>query len=229
MSYKIEDSSPVLAEWNETDTSQFTMVQGNGNGGVGVGGDWTLAVSTMAGSDLPALSVTANNADPTGFAIWTFDDADPALWKWFMLDWWATHQQSASGNNMYVGMLLNYEDNNHWMAIRFAGTDDYDLFGRNNGVAYSTSFVAQAIVEDTAFGNPVRIACRCGWASAVDNPWVIATMADPFSSNASGRILASAANASWNGLGAYAPKVGIVAENYSAADTEYTTFRILKR
>lgn len=227
--------SLVLAQWNEVDTSEWTQVMGNGIGGVGIAGDWTLSASSFADTDMPALRIDLNvaNADP---AMWLFNGpADPASWDAeFLIDFWATI--SASGvEAIEIGIVYYYEDNDHWLAVNQFQIDDLAVEGINGASGQLVSavvddrFVCTSINEDNGTGDhvPVRIWLRRATGATLPS----ATMWTPdlySQAGVHGAVFpASLADADWLALGAYAHKIGIYARNRTGTGPAYdlTRFR----
>lgn len=217
--------------WNSLDVSQFTLVRGNGVGGHGVAGDHVISRGTFPNDDAPAIVLTTPGT--TNHALWLFNDfAGPAPTS-LRFCWRGLNGTLDSHRE---GFAFYYEDTDHWlMALR---TDGSDL----SLGAYQTSFSARpdfgkvadvAANRDTTYGDTFAANVHYRVASGVQKPWAIARAGGHASAGygetglplsrttAFGDGSAVAADASWTGIGSYAPRMGLFVEGGGVAGTMY--------
>jgi hypothetical protein len=228
---------PWIHRWNGVVTSPFTQVLGNGIGGVGVAGDWTLTAGTFPNDEAPALAITNVNAvsgaAPAADAIWLFNDFEGGLPERFYAGWRNTWITS---NACDIGVIPYYEDNDHYFLVwRNSGTA-YSLYGKNGSGFYTNQQISQVAdadaQRDTTFGD--IMGCT-GWyrkARRNEGPAITLKAGGPFTPSYSGtggvakKIFTrahagSGADASWDTLSRYRPRIGIFVRGGGVSDTDY--------
>lgn len=224
----------VLVEWNQADVSEFTQVMGNGIGGVGSAGEWSISASTFPDTEVPAIRVDMLGASASP-ALWLFDGATPEDWGTeFMIDWWATIN-GGGGDAVELGLVFYYEDNDHWLSANQYLIDDIAIEGNNGAsgtllsMVLDDRFVLTSINEDNGTGDriPITIWLRRATASVLP----AATVMTPIEYRVAGVHGAvfppSVADSDWLSLGTYAHKIGIYARNRvgTGPGHDFTRFR----
>jgi len=231
------DYTPLIHAWNGVDTSQFTQVLGNGIGGVGTAGDWTLVATTFPNDDAPALAITNVNAvtgaAPAADAIWVFNDYEGGLPERFYVGFRNTWITTDACD---LGVIPYYEDNDHYFLVWRGTSTTYSLYGKNGTGFYTNrdiGSVADATAQrDTTFGD---IFGFTGWyskASRANFAAITVKAGDPFNPTWSGtggiakRIhaaghAASAADATWKTLSEFRPRLGIFVRGGGVTGTDY--------
>lgn len=234
----VTEADTVLYRWNGTDTSQLTQVRGNGIGGAGSPGDWTLTATTWPNDDAPALAITnvtsVGGAYPGSDALWLFDYEGPLPSRYQV-----TFRKSflSASPAFDLGVVVYYLDPDHYITVVPGAVTDLYLAGRN-GV--SADFAGQSIgnvysssaERDVVYGSFYAATCWYRRARQSFGPSITAKMGGTFTPTYAGagaiakrsRIAAiqeAGTVASWGIQNDYTPRIGLWARGFSSAGTDY--------
>jgi hypothetical protein len=221
----------LIHAWNETDLSQLTLVAGNGVGGVGVAGDWTLAFDSFPSDDAPALKFTNNNAN-TNAALWLFNDFLSPLPELFSFTY---RNLLETGGAADFGLILYYEATDNYFGVRRAGLNGVSLLRQDAGghslQKIGRLFDLPSANRDVTYGELVAGTVRIQQATSSAKPWMSGRMGGEALSgwgesaltevHRAGGFTQASANASWLGLGSYTPRLGVLVYGAGATGDEY--------
>jgi hypothetical protein len=214
-----------LWSWNGRDFSQFELVSGNGVGGVGSPGDWTVTVGTFPNDSAPALNIT-NVTGSNDYVIWLIRDYTGPVPRRMQVAW--RHLLNATGV-MDGGLITYYEDSTHWFGIQSTFVQDIGLL---QGGVFGTIIGETADTagnRDTTYGDVRSATVLQSFASGSVAPWYVAaaggeTQHSYIETGSDYRRtkarLQSAMNPNWLSLGSYDPRIGFFVKGFGGAGTD---------
>jgi len=217
-------------QWNGKDLSQFTLVYGNGVGGHGTAGDYTVTATTFPSDSAPALSIANNNSN-SNFLIYVINDLQVAVPTRMQL---CFRHLVVTPGAMDTGLITYYENNTHWAAIRRGSSvamhvELYD--GATGEVVNTIGEVADAVGNrNTTYGDCFSATVLQSFASGSVKPWIVAKAGGELQAGygEAGRvwrkthtITQASTNADWLSIGTYSPQIGLLIKGAGTAGTDY--------
>lgn len=228
--YQISSREPALVHaWNGTDVTQLNPVQGNGVGGVGVAGDWTLSFGSFPNDDGPAIVIANNNAVSSS-AMWWMDD--------FLGDVPDVLEVTCRNLEGTVGAMSIYivvyaASIDRYFAVGRASTIEQHILRVDPGSTESQqigSFAPAAGQQDTTYGDNFGATVRLVKPTALNPPWMVGKAGGQFSTgwreaglnvHQINALVAANADAGWLTEPDKTPKIGLLAIGGGVVGTNY--------
>lgn len=221
----------LIHAWNKTDVAQFTQVLGNGIGGVGAGGDWTLGFGSFPNDDGPAITITNNNAVSSA-AMWLFNDFNGDLPRLYEV---CARNLEGTVGAMSFHIVVYAVSADRYFAVRRSSTIEQHLTRVDPGSTESLNlgnFAPAAGQQDTTYGDLFGATIYLSPATDIAAPWAVAKSGGQFSAGwrETGLALAQGADlvdtnadVGWLSEPDKTHKIGILALGGGSVGTDYVS------
>lgn len=214
--------SRLIHKWNETDVSQFTLVYGNGVGGHGVAGDWSITFGSFPNDDAPAIVINNLNGNSNS-AMWLFNDFFGPLPEFFSV---SCRNIAPLGGVGDIGILIYYLSNDRHFLLQRTNGKDQSIARRDPGSVVAPdigSFANVSGSRDTTYGDLYSATLRLSQADASNKPWLVGRAGGEaltgwretgLDIHRAQGILQSSADAGWLTETPFTPRIGIRVDGF---------------